>query len=107
KPPRMIPDPTFTFDGDRCVVAAQIVDICSGITKVLDGPSLDGDRCCYTICRGPLPPCGRPLVDERGVARSAPIVARTGWAYDGALLPGSRSAHPKASAIRQAWLSDA
>jgi hypothetical protein len=107
KPPRMLPDPKFTFDANRCVIAKEIVDTCSGITAVRSGPAVEGNRCCYAICRGPVPPCGRPLVDATGAARVSAIVARAGWEGRTALVPGSRSAHPAAGAIRDAWLADA
>ncbi len=71
--------------------------MCSGINQVLAGPKVIGKRCCYTVCRGPAAPCGRPFLDDR----VASLTERGDWTSTG--LPSS----PSNAALRDAWLADA
>jgi hypothetical protein len=86
------------YDAHGCVALSEVNDSCSGV-RAVSGPEVRGKQCCYAICRGPVPPCGRPLVDAGGAPRVAPTAARSDWKAD--LGP----AVPQRS--RDEWLADA
>lgn len=112
-PPRQIPNPTFAFDAKGCVADGEVVNSCQGVNSVINGPTMKGKKCCYTVCRGPLPPCGRALtVAGDDGPRVAPIVRSRGWSRDHGDVA---NAHDTSSTLptglrarlRDAWLEDA
>lgn len=110
--PKQIIDPHRSFDPSGCTPANEVLDHCNGVYAVLAGPKLAHQECCYTVCQGPVPPCGRPLRDEAGVARVAASRARDDWHGDAEPRPGPAfDAVPldpaDAGAIARAWIADA
>jgi len=77
---------------------------CSGMTFIT-GPKRTKGECCYQICQGPVPPCGRPFV-VAGASTVAPATERSDWCTDerSAAWPPSSAARAQ---LRQAWLADA
>ena len=70
------PDPrSFRYDVNGCLPAAKHGGSCTGRT-VIEGPRFDHGQCCYVVCQGPVPPCGRPLY-VAGMARMAPAPPAT------------------------------
>lgn len=104
-PPRQVPNASFVFDKQGCVGDGDVVDTCEGVTAVLSGPTLEGKNCCHRVCRGMIPPCGRPLLAVDGSARVAPATPRRDW------LGEAVSVRPVPAALggrlRRAWLDDA
>lgn len=95
---------TTRYDAAGCVARSEMPTSCSGMT-LLKGPFARKGECCYEICQGPVPPCGRPLVVD-GIPRVPPLVPRGDWGlFDApvvAPLEGERAAR-----LRDAWLADA
>ncbi len=85
--------------------------MCAGVNAVISGPTIKGKKCCYAVCRGPIPPCGRPLtVAGDDHARVAPVVRSPGWSRSRAGLdaPDLPSETPALrTRLRDAWLADA
>lgn len=104
-PGTQVPNPGgYPYDKDGCLPADYVGHVCNALT-VLSGPRVKGKKCCYTVCEGPVPPCGRPLV-VGGVARVAPARPRNDWlapthAGSAAISEGLRAE------LRDAWLADA
>lgn len=99
-PPRQIPNATFEFDARGCVADSEVVNNCEGVRAVLSGPTVEGQNCCHRVCRGPIPPCGRPLLAADGSARVAASAPGRGWMGE---LPEA----PLSDPLRDAWLADA
>jgi hypothetical protein len=96
-------DPT-AYDKNGCAARSSIPTSCSGMVLV-SGPAVRKGQCCYDVCQGPVPPCGRPFVIE-GSARVSIPTARRGWAKESA--PAEVPLSPEARArLRDAWLADA
>lgn len=108
-PPRQIPNPKFAFDAKGCIADGEVVNSCEGVNAVISGPTTKGKKCCYVVCRGPIPPCGRALTvtgDDR--PRVAPIVRSRGWSGDRAIMAIAEATSPALrTRLRDAWLEDA
>lgn len=102
-PPPGAHDPT-AYDKNGCVARSSVPTSCSGMTLV-SGPDLRKGQCCYDVCQGPVPPCGRPFVIE-GSARVSTPTQRLGWADEATAAPLLPSADARAR-LREAWLADA
>lgn len=100
------PDPnavdTTVYDKDGCVARDDVGHTCNGI-RALDGPTVNGGQCCYSICRFPVP-CGRPLVVD-GAPRLAPTRSRDDWAASPKEGRGARSTTD--ASLEREWLRDA
>lgn len=101
------PDPT-PYDARGCAPRSAVPTSCSGMT-LISGPSLKKGQCCYEVCRGPVPPCGRPFVIE-GSSRVAALVARDDWSSGEPT--GRADGHNALSTadrarLRDLWLADA
>ena len=89
---RQVSLPAVEVDARGCAVDEEIEGSCSGISAVLSGPSLQGAQCCYQVCQGPVPPCGRPLRVASGEPRVAALeVGREGWSAPLELEPEARA----------------
>ena len=89
--------PSYPKDKNGCIVDYPS-DTCAG-RQVLSKPTFVGGQCCYSICRTPIPPCGRPLVVE-----GAPIIAASTPRADWSLTAEPRGQDAELAA---AWLADA
>jgi hypothetical protein len=94
RPPQIMrsPSPMPPMDSHGCIGSGEIVDTCNGVRAVLSGPTFDNRKCCYTVCRTPPAPCGRPLL--------------IGHERQGRIAHIQIDASLK-SAIAAAWLADA
>ena len=110
-PPSQLPNPARSFDARGCLPDDEVRDTCNGVHDVLAGPDVvaksarQGSQCCYTVCRGPLPPCGRPLLAEDATPRVAAAVERVDWTDADVQVLAVRP--PMAERLREAWLADA
>ena len=102
-PPPGSPDPTH-YDRYGCVARSEMPTSCSGMT-FLKGPSARKGECCYDVCQGPVPPCGRPFVVD-GIARVPSFVARDDWSASGEAVALPHDPDVRAQ-LRDAWLADA
>ncbi|MBS2011651.1 MAG: hypothetical protein JST00_01960 [Deltaproteobacteria bacterium] len=89
-------NPPRHYDKSGCLPDEEVAESCSGITGVVSGPTKQGNKCCYVVCQGLVPPCGRPLLGDDEAPRVAPLYRITG---DGAR---ARIDEP-----RDRWLADA
>ena len=95
---------TTRYDAAGCVARSEMPTSCSGMT-LLKGPFARKGECCYEICQGPVPPCGRPLVVE-GIPRVPRLVPRGDWGlFDAKVVAPLEGA--LAARLRDAWLADA
>jgi hypothetical protein len=76
---RQVHLPSVEVDKQGCAVDEEIEGSCSGISAVLSGPVVSGAQCCYQVCQGPVPPCGRPLRGASGELRLAAVCLGEGW----------------------------
>ncbi len=93
---------TFSeYDANGCYAASALIGTCTGV-KTAAGPVRAGGKCCYDVCRVPVP-CGRPIVVD-GHLRLAKVKQRDDWS-------GPAIGLDVDSALRQhaadAWLYDA
>ncbi len=72
----------------------------------MSGPTVKGGKCCYEVCQGQVPPCGRPFVVD-GIARVAPFVSRTDWRTPGASADDRTMDAALRARLYDAWLADA
>lgn len=91
--------PSYPKDKNGCIVDYPS-DTCAG-RQVLSRPTFTRGQCCYTICRTPIPPCGRPLL-VGGAPVVAPPAPREDWARAPIAPPSAL-----ASELAAAWLADA
>lgn len=94
------------YDRNGCIPGKQFGGSCHGMFA-LDDAVLTGDGCCYSVCKYPPAPCGRPL-SIAGQSRVSPPVRRDDWASvgDGLGVAASIDAGLRAH-LRDAWLADA
>jgi len=73
------PDPaSLSYDGNGCLAGSDHAHGCTGKTA-LSGPRFDNGQCCYTMCQGPVPPCGRPLMVEGQARVAASTSGASAW----------------------------
>jgi len=101
------PDPSsLSFDGQGCLAGEDHAHMCTGKTA-LSGPRFENGQCCYTMCQGLVPPCGRPLVMS-GTARIAPATTGSAWCGKGSgTARGGSVARRDAPAHLRGRLADA
>lgn len=91
--------PVYPRDKDGCIVDYPS-DSCAG-RQVLSKARFTNRQCCYSICRTPIPPCGRPLLVAGAAVIAAPV-ARADWSRAASPLPSAL-----ARSLADAWLADA
>jgi hypothetical protein len=77
---------------------SDVRDTCNGIYDVLSGPTSKNGKCCYTVCRGLVAPCGRLFLDAAGTPRLARVAPRNDWRARATAAP---------EGVRAAWRTDA
>jgi len=103
------PDGKTKFDAKGCLPPDKTTDSCLGVTDVLAGPVKEGKRCCYTVCRGPEQPCGRPFLGDDARRRTAPLTRAEGWSSAPFARGLGAAVDDPALAVRlrDEWLGDA
>jgi len=104
-PVSQIANPKRSYDKAGCLPDEEVRDMCNGVHDVLSGPQMEGKQCCYSVCRGPLPPCGRALVADDTSNRTATRVARGDWA--GSPITPLPTSPALAARLAHAWTEDA
>lgn len=93
---------TFSeYDANGCYAASALIGTCTGV-KTAAGPVRAGGKCCYEVCRVPVP-CGRPIVVD-GCPRLADLQARDDWSGPSFVLDADSAVRQRAA---DAWISDA